>query len=129
MDFEIKPLLLDSHISLMGIECEIKFFELDSTLEPKPTLKPKVNFSELVLVPELFILKPKSSIPQNNILLLDQCIDHNDLVMIFQEWSCKGNNFHDRILHDPIHIGDFKYVNRKEVNKDRFVNHHIIVIG
>jgi len=23
-------------------------------------------------------------------------------------------------LHDPIHIGDCKYVNRKEVNKDEF---------
>jgi len=63
MDFEIEPLLLDSHISLMGIECEIKFFDLDSTLELKPTLEPKVDFLELVLVPKLFISKPKSSIP------------------------------------------------------------------
>ena len=46
----------------MGIECEIKFFDLDSTLEPKLTLEPNVDFPELVLVPELFILKPKSSI-------------------------------------------------------------------
>ena len=37
--------------------------------------------------------------------------------MIFQDWSCKGNNFHDRILHDPIKIGNCKYVNKKEVNK------------
>jgi len=129
INFENEPPLLNSHISLMGKKCEIKFFDLDSTLKPKPTVEPKVDFPELILVPKLFISEPKSSIPQNNILLLDQCIDHNDLVMIFQEWSCKGNNFHDRILHDPIHIGDFKYVNRKEVNKDRFVNHHIIVIG
>jgi len=63
IDFEIEPLLLDSHISLMEIECEIKFFDLDSTLESKPTLEPKVDFFELVLVPELFISKPKSSIP------------------------------------------------------------------
>ena len=48
----------------MGTECEIKFFDLDSTLEPKPTLEPKVDFSELVLVPKLFISKPKSSISQ-----------------------------------------------------------------
>ena len=40
--------------------------------------------------------------------------------MIFQDWSCKGNNFHDRILHDPIKIGDCKYVNKKDVNKGGF---------
>ena len=40
--------------------------------------------------------------------------------MIFQNWSCKGNNFYDRILHDPIHTEDCKYVNRKDVNKDGF---------
>ena len=40
--------------------------------------------------------------------------------MIFQDWSCKGNNFHDRILHDPIKTGDYKYVNKKEVNKGEF---------
>ena len=51
MDLETEPLLLDSHISLMGIECEIKFFDLDSTLEPKLTPEPKVDFPELVLVP------------------------------------------------------------------------------
>jgi len=72
------------------------------------------------MVPELFISKPKSSISQNHIQLLDQGIDHNDSVMIFQDWSCKGNNFNDRILYDPIHIGDCKYVNRKEVNKGGF---------
>ena len=44
IDFEIEPPLLDSHFSLMGIECKIKFFDLDSTLEPKPTLEPKVDF-------------------------------------------------------------------------------------
>jgi len=38
MDFEIEPLLFDSHTSLIGTECEIKFFDLDLTLEPKPTL-------------------------------------------------------------------------------------------
>ena len=51
INFEIEPLLLDGHISLMGTECEIKFYDLDSTLEPKPTLEPKVDFPELVLVP------------------------------------------------------------------------------
>ena len=72
MDFETEPLLFDSHISLMETECEIKFFDLDSTLEPKLTLEAKVDFPELVLVPEPFISKLKSSIPQNHILLLDR---------------------------------------------------------
>ena len=44
MDFEIEPLLLDSHISLMEIECEIKFFDLDSIFESKPTPEHKVDF-------------------------------------------------------------------------------------
>ena len=35
IDFEIELPLLDSHISLMGIEYETKFFDLDPTLEPK----------------------------------------------------------------------------------------------
>ena len=104
----------------MGTECEIKFFDLDSTLEPKPTLEPKVDFSELVLVPEPIILEPKSTIPLSHILSLDIGNDHNDSVMIFQDWLCKGNKFHDRIFHDPIHIGDYKYVNRKEVKKGGF---------
>ena len=32
IDFEIEPPLLDSHNSLMGKECKIKFFDLDSTM-------------------------------------------------------------------------------------------------
>ena len=43
-----------------------------------------------------------------------------DSVMIFQDWSCKGSKFHDKIFHDPIHIGESKYVNRKEDNKGGF---------
>ena len=53
-------------------------------------------------------------------LLLIQSIDQNDSEMIFQDWSYKGDNFHDRVLHDPIHIGDFKYVNNKEVIQGGF---------
>ena len=52
--------------------------------------------------------------------MLDQCIDHNDSEMIFQDWSYKRDNIHDRILHDPIKIEDYKYVNKKEVNKGGF---------
>ena len=94
--------------------------DLDSTLEPKLTLEPKINFLELVLGPEPIILEPKSTIQLSYIFWLDIGINHDDSVMIFQDWSCKGNKFHDRIFHDPIHIGDYNYVHRKEVNKGEF---------
>ena len=42
IDFEIEPPLLDSHISLMGKECEIKFFDLNST---NRLSNPKLIFS------------------------------------------------------------------------------------
>jgi len=104
----------------MGKECEFQFLDLESILEPKLTLEPKVDFFELVLVPESIILESKSTIPPSHILLLDIGIDYDDSVMIFQDWSCKRSKFNDRIFHDHIHIGDCKYVNRKEVNKSEF---------
>ena len=90
---------------------------MDLTFEPKSTLEPKVNFPGLVLVLEPIALEPKSTIPSSHILLLDIGIDYDDYVMIFQDWSCKGNNFHDRIFHDPIYIGDCNYIHSKEVYK------------
>jgi len=113
IDLEIESPILNSHIPLLGRECESQFFDLDLIIEQILTLEPKVNFFELVLVHELFISEAKSSITQNRILLLDQNIDHNDSVMIFQDWSYEGNKCHDKIFHEPIHIGDCKYVNRK----------------
>ena len=80
----------------MEKECEFQFLDLDSTLEPKLTLETKVNFLELVLVLEPIILEPKSTIPPSHILLLDIDMDHDDSVMTFQDWSCKGNKFHNR---------------------------------
>ena len=79
-----------------------QFFDLDPIIELILTLETEVHFSELVLVPELFISESKSSILQNHILLLDQGSDYNDSVMIFQDWLCKGNNFYDRIIQDSI---------------------------
>jgi len=84
-DLESESPILDSHILLMRKEYEFQFLDLDSTLKPKLTLEPKVDFFESVLVPETIILKPKSTIPQSHILLLDIGIDHNDSVMIFQD--------------------------------------------
>ena len=64
-------------------ERELKFFDLEPTLEPNPTLEPKLDFSELVLVPEPIILKPKSITSSSYILLLDQCVDNDDPEMVF----------------------------------------------
>ena len=73
-----------------------------------------------MLVPAPFISGPNSSIPQSHILLLDLGIEKNDSEMICQDCSYKGDNFHDRILHDPIHIRDCKNINKKEVIKGEF---------
>ena len=56
--------ILDSHIPLMGKEYEFQFLDLDSTIEPKLILEPKVDFPVLVLVPEPVILESKSTIHQ-----------------------------------------------------------------
>ena len=91
---------------------------MDPTIEPIPTLKPTLDFSELVMVPKPITLEPKSSNSLYHVPLLDIGIDHNNSMMNFQDWSYEGDNFHDRILHNPI--GDYKYINRKEVNKGGF---------
>ena len=93
IDLEIESPILDSHIPLMRKECEFQFLDLDSTLEPKLILELKVEFFELVLVPEPIILEPKLTIPPSHILLLDIGIDHDDSVMIFQDWHVKGVSF------------------------------------
>jgi len=107
INFVFESLILESRIQLMEKECESQFFDLNSTLEPKLTLETKFDLShipESMLVPAPFIPKPKSSISQNHIPLLDLGIDDNDSEMIFQDWLYKVDNFHDRILHEPIHI-------------------------
>ena len=119
INLEIESPLLDSHISLMRKECEIKFFDLNSTLEPKLTLEPKVFF-RVSNGSRTFHSWIQINHSTKSHLLLDIGIDHNDSVMIFQDWSCKENKFHDRILHDLIHIGDCNYVHRKKVNKSGF---------
>ena len=94
----------------MGKKCEFQFLDLDSILEPKLTLEPKVDFPESVMVPEPITLEFKSVIPPRHIFLLDIGIDNSDSMMIFQDWSCKGNKFHDRIFHDPIQTGDLSLI-------------------
>jgi len=85
---EHEPLILDRHITLLGNECELEFYDLDQTHEPTPTLDPKLDFSfilQSVSVPIPFIVEPKSSILKNHISLLDQHLDQYDSVMISQD--------------------------------------------
>jgi len=82
IELEHEPLILNSHIPLLGNECEIQFFDLDQTLEPTPILEPKLDLSfipESVLISIPFIVEPKSSISQNHIPLFDQDLDQNTL--------------------------------------------------
>ena len=123
VELEHEPTILDSHISLLGNECELEFYDLYQTHEPTLTLEPKLDLSfipESVTVPIPFIVEPKSSILQNHISLLDQDLDQYDSVIIFQDWSYNWKKFHARKLHDPIHIGDYKNLKRKEVMKGGF---------
>ena len=58
----------------MGNSCEFQFFDLNSTLESKPTLGPKLDLShilESILVPVPFAFEPKSTTPSSYIPMLD----------------------------------------------------------
>ena len=88
INFEHESLILESHITLRGKECETQFFDLDPTLESNPTLELKLDLNQLpesvfILVP--FISEPNSTISLNHILLLDQSVENYDSEMIFQE--------------------------------------------
>ena len=61
IDLETVPTSLDSHIPLIERECEFQFFDLDPNVELIPTLKPTLDFFELVMVPKPITLEPKSS--------------------------------------------------------------------
>jgi len=101
----------------MGEECEFQFFDLDSALELKQILEPKVDFPELVMVLKPITLESKSIIPPSHILLLDIGIDHDDSIMIFQDWSCKGNKFHDSIFIILFVLGIvIIYIEKRSIN-------------
>ena len=89
----------------MEKECEFQFSHLDSTFEPKLTLEFNLIFFESVLVPEPISFETKSTILPSHILFLDQCIDHNDSEIIFQDWPYNRDDFNVGVLHDPIHLG------------------------
>jgi len=87
IDFEHEPPIIDSHISLLRDECEFQFFDWDH--EPNLTLESKLNLSQFyksTLVPKPITLEPKSTIPSSHIILWTYGVDHNDSVMIFQDW-------------------------------------------
>ena len=52
INVEIESPILESHIPLMEKEYEFQFIDLDSALESKLTLKPKVDFPILASIPE-----------------------------------------------------------------------------
>ena len=123
IDFEHEPPILNSHIPLLRNECKLEFYDLNKTHEPTLTLEPKLDLSfipESVSVPIHFIVEPKLSILQNHIPLLDQGLDQYDSMMISQDWSYNWKKFQVRILHNPIHIGEYKNANKKEVLKGGF---------
>ena len=53
--YEIGLPSLNSHIHFMDHKYELKLFDLEPTLESIPTLEPKFDFPEQVLVPEPII--------------------------------------------------------------------------
>ena len=91
--YEIGSPILDGHIRLMDHEYEFRFFDFEPTLEQNPTLEPKFDFPEPILVPEPITLEPKSITSSSHILLLDQGVDNYDSEIIFQDWSYNRNSF------------------------------------
>ena len=115
--------ILDSHIPLLGNKFEFQFFDLNQILGPNPTLEPKFDlsqFCESALVHIPFILEPKLTTILNHFPY--QGIDSYDSLMIFENWSYNRDKFHVKILHDPIHIGEYNNVNKKEVIKGGFLD-------
>ena len=129
INLETEPLILDSHISLMGKEFEFHFFDLDPAIEPIPTLELSLDFSELVMILEPITLEPKSTIPPSHILLLDISINHDDSMMIFQDWSCKENSCMIGSFMIQFILGIVIINIKKRSIKMGSVNNHIILIG
>ena len=128
IELEHEPLILYSHIPLLENECELEFCDLDQTHELTLILEPKLTLSfipESVSVHISLIVEPKLSIPQNHIPL-DQGLDQYDSMMISQDWSYNRNKSHARIWYDPIHIGEYKNINKKENIKGGFHENHSI---
>ena len=84
---ETELLFLDSHIPSMERECEFQFFDLDSIIEPKPTLEHLIFRVSIGYRTYHSRAQVKHSTKSRS--LLDIVINHDDSVMIFQDWSCK----------------------------------------
>ena len=72
----------------------------------------------LVLGLDSFILESKSTISPNRIPLLYQGVEQYNSEMVYQDWSYNRDDFHVRILYDPIHLGANNNVNGLEVKGD-----------
>jgi len=120
--YEIGSLILDSHIHLMDHKYELKFFDLELTLETHPTLELKFDFPEPVLVPNPIIFKPKSITSSTQILLLVQGVDNDDSAIVFQDWSYNQDSCNVRFISDPIQLGANNIIHQKEVLKGGFLD-------
>jgi len=120
INLEYDSPILNSHITLMGINVNLNSL-IWTPLESYLTLELKLDlnqFHESVLVLKSFIFEPKSTISPNHISLLDQSAKQSNSEMIYQDWSYNQDDFHVRILHDAIQIGDYNNINKLEVKSE-----------
>jgi len=108
IQLEIEPPILESHIPLIEKEHEFNSLIWNQLLN----LNFK-SYSRVSIGSRTFHSWARVNHFIVSHFLLAIRIDHNDSVMIFQDWSYNQNKFNFRILHDPIHVGDCKYVNQK----------------
>ena len=105
----------------MGKECEFQFLDLDSALWTKTNSQTQSWFSRVSIGSRTYHSWAQvNHSTKSHSFVRHKYIDHDDSVVIFQDRSCEWNKFYDRIFYDPIHIGDYNYVNREEVNKGGF---------
>ena len=62
IEFEHEPSILDSHIPLLGNECELELYDLDQTYELTLTLEPKLDLS---FIPESVSILIPSTLESN----------------------------------------------------------------
>ena len=96
-----------NHTSLLGNVCEHQFFGLDPIFEPISTLivDSRLNLSQIPESVSVFTPVPfesKSIIFQNHTSLLDEDVEENDLVFIFENWKLDVDKFLNKTIHSII---------------------------
>ena len=86
---EIESPISYDHTSLMGIVCELQFFDLDPIFKSisTPTFESRLDLSQILKSVSVFIRIPfesKSIFFQNHTSLLDKDVEQNDSVNIFE---------------------------------------------